>query len=231
MIAERMSLSAKLRIYRTKQVDMKTAIYCRVSTDEQTVEPQLIELRAYAAQRKMLVTHEFTDTISGSKYARTGLDALLELVRAKKVEAVLVVKIDRVSRSLKHFVRFCDELKQNGVSLIVPGQGIDTSSQNPCGEMQLGILAVIAQFERSLIRERTRAGLAAARACGKKLGRPSLKLVSKDLWIAIIGQWKVDTGGKDFDDLGCRLGGVSRATAWRIYKRTIIASPVMMEVD
>jgi DNA invertase Pin-like site-specific DNA recombinase len=83
-----------------------------------------------------------------------------------------VYKLDRVGRSLVHLAMILDELGRLNVPLICTSQGIDTSHDNPVGRLQLGVLMAVAEFERSLIRERTKAGLAAARARGVKFGRP-----------------------------------------------------------
>lgn len=201
---------------------IRLAIYARVSTPGQTVEPQLLELHGHAKNRGWPVAHEFTDIISGAKVSREGLDRLMVLVRDRAVDAVMVVKIDRLARSLSHFARLCDELKSAGVALIILGQGIDTSRDNPCGEMQLGILAVIAQFERSLIRERTRAGLAVARAKGKVLGHTSTLMPALDERAAIVAAWRA-AGGNNYRALGMRLGGVSGSTAWRVARKCAAA--------
>lgn len=192
---------------------MKLAIYARVSTEVQSLEPQLLELRAAAKARGVVPTYEITDTISGSKASREGLDRLMAMVEAREIDTIMVVKLDRLARSLANFVRLTATLDQYGVALIIPGQGIDTSSANPCAEMLKGMLAVIAQFERSLIQERTKAGLAVARSKGKILGRPSLTMVPPAERPAIIRAWRAS--GESYASLAKQLGGVSTATAWR----------------
>lgn len=210
---------------------MKLAIYARVSTEIQSLEPQLMELRACAANRGLKIAHEITDVISGAKAGREGLDRLLAMVEAREIDAIMVVKIDRIARSLANFVRVCSLLTENRVALIIPGQGIDTSKANPCGEMQLGILAVIAQFERSLIQERTKAGLAVARAKGKVLGRPSKTMVPVAQRAAIVAEWRAS--GDGYAKLAKALGGVSTATAWRVDKNLAPAgtSACAVELD
>ena len=94
-------------------------------------------------------------------------------VRAGKLARVVVYKLDRLGRSLTHLALILDELQRLGVSLICTSQGIDTSGDNPAGRLQLGVLMAVAEFERSLIRERVNAGLRAAKTRGVKLGRPS----------------------------------------------------------
>ena len=113
-----------------------------------------------------------TDTISGSKISRKGLDQLMKAVRAGKVDVVLCYNLDRLGRSLSHLVQVLGEFTAHKVALIIPGQGINTSSSNPASALLLNVLAAIAQFEHSIIVERVKAGLAAAKARGVKLGRP-----------------------------------------------------------
>lgn len=194
---------------------MKVATYLRVSTDDQTIEPQRLELQRYAEQRGWVIADEFSDVISGSKSSRSGLDALMAGVRQKQYEGVLVVKMDRLARSLSHFAQIVAELDKYGVALVCPGQGIDTSKSNSAGRLQMNVLAAVAEFERSLIIERTKAGLAAAKARGVKLGKPSTKLAQNHR--EIVAAWKAE-GGTHLRDLAIRLGGVSVSTAYKLAK-------------
>jgi DNA invertase Pin-like site-specific DNA recombinase len=150
---------------------MHTALYVRVSTDDQTTDSQEHEIHAYCDRRGWRDCQTYTDRISGAKFVRPGLDALLAAVRAGKVERIVVFKLDRLGRSLPHLALILDELQRNGVALIATSQGIDTSISNPVGRLQLNVLMAVAVFEKELIRERVNAGLAAARARGVKLGR------------------------------------------------------------
>jgi DNA invertase Pin-like site-specific DNA recombinase len=152
---------------------MNTAIYVRVSTDDQTTASQEHELRAYCERRAWANLQIYSDQISGAKFVRPGLDALMAAVRAGKVERVIVFKLDRLGRSLPHLALILDELQRHGVALVATSQGIDTSNSNPVGRLQLNVLMAVAEFEREIIRERVNAGLAAARARGVKLGRPA----------------------------------------------------------
>lgn len=192
---------------------MKTALYYRVSTGDQTVEPQQQELRNYALSRGWEVTAEFTDVVSGSKSSRVSLDLMMARVRQRHFDAVLVVKMDRLARSLAHFARLVAEFDKYNVALVCPGQGIDTSKSNPAGRLQMHVLAAVAEFERSLIIERTKAGLAAAKSRGMKLGRPSDRLVKDHE--PITRQWLAE-GGYQLRELATRLGGVSVSTAFRL---------------
>jgi DNA invertase Pin-like site-specific DNA recombinase len=150
----------------------KVAIYGRVSTDAQSHESQIREVRESVARRwpKAIVT-EFLDVASGAKFSRQGLDRMMKEVRAGKVDVVAVFKLDRLGRSLQHLAQLLGEFEAHRVALVVPSQGIDTHESNPAGRLQMHVLAAVAEFERAVIRERVNAGLAAARARGKQLGR------------------------------------------------------------
>jgi len=150
-----------------------TAVYLRVSTESQRTDMQFRDLKAYCQQRKWKDMVCYSDKISGGKNSRPGLDRMMKDIRAGKIERVLCWKLDRLGRSLSHLAYVLSELDRNNVALIVPGQGIDTSNDNYIGKMQRGILMVIAEFERDIIRDRVNAGLAAAKARGVQLGRPS----------------------------------------------------------
>ena len=152
---------------------MKTAIYTRISTLSQTTDSQLVELREYCRRRNWGKIDEYTDTISGSKFTRHGLDSLMTEVRKGRVEQVVLFKLDRLGRSLPQLAQIVAELASHRAALICTSQGIDTSDSNPAGRLQLGVLMAVAEFEREIIRERVLAGLSAARARGSKLGRPS----------------------------------------------------------
>lgn len=195
---------------------MNVALYYRVSTDDQSVEPQQQELRTYAQTRGWTVAAEFTDIISGSKSSRVSLDLMMGRVRQKHFDAVLVVKMDRLARSLSHFAQIVAEFDKHGVALVCPGQGIDTSKSNPAGRLQMHVLAAVAEFERSLIIERTKAGLAAARARGARLGRPSDKLVPNHQ--EVVRAW-LAAGGKQLRQLAIELGGVSVSTAYSLVQK------------
>lgn len=192
---------------------MNVALYFRVSTTGQTVEPQQIELRRYCEARGWTVAAEFTDIISGTKSSRRGLDDLMAGVRGHAFEAVLAVKIDRLARSLGHFAQIVAELKKHGVALVIPGQGVDTSNSNPAGRMLMNMLGVIADFERELIVERTKAGLAAARRRGVRLGHPSTRLPKN--WQELLRAWQAE-GGTHIRDLALRLGGISVSFAHKL---------------
>lgn len=149
------------------------AVYVRVSTSHQSVDSQLEELLGHCQRRGWHDAQVFEDCISGATQSRASLDKLMGLVRRGKVHAIVSYKLDRLARSLAHMAQIIAELQTHGVALICPGQGIDTSNNNPAASFQLNILAAVAEFERSLTVERVNAGLAVAKQRGVKLGRPS----------------------------------------------------------
>lgn len=193
---------------------MKVAIYSRVSTADQTVEPQLLELRAECARRGWEIAADISDTMSGSKFTRTGLDRLMKLVRKHAIKAVVCYKLDRLGRSLSHLVQIVGELDSHGVALVCPSQGIDTSDKNPAGRLTAHILMCMAEFQLSLIREATKSGLNAARARGVKLGRPSTALPA-DVYQRV-ARWRLETGGKGYRRLAEILGVKNPGVAFRV---------------
>ena len=152
---------------------MRAAIYTRVSTDRQTDDSQLGELRDYCQRRGWLDIAEYRDVASGARFTREGLDRLSADVRRRRLDIVVCFKLDRLGRSLPHLAQLVSELAAHGVALVCTSQGIDTSNDNPAGRLQLGVLMAVAEFERAIIRERVNAGLRAARARGVQLGRPA----------------------------------------------------------
>jgi len=151
----------------------RIATYLRVSTSDQTIDSQRLELQEYCQRRGWRVAAEYCDTVSGAKFTRTGLDELMTAVRQRKIDVILCTKLDRLGRSLPHLAQIIFELDGNGVALVCSSQTIDTSGENPAGRLVMHVLMAVSEFERSLIRERTRAGLKAARKRGVRFGRPA----------------------------------------------------------
>jgi putative DNA-invertase from lambdoid prophage Rac len=152
---------------------MNVASYSRVSTDhrEQKPDAQVEELRRYCSARGWGVAHEIIDHgFSGGSDQRPGLQQVMALVRARQVDIVVVTKLDRLARSLKHLVGLLDEFSALGVMFVSLGDAIDLTT--PSGRLMLHIVGAFAEFERSLVRDRTLAGLAQARSKGIRLGRP-----------------------------------------------------------
>lgn len=153
----------------------RVAIYARVSTGDQDVEVQTRELREYVGRRGWTIAGEYLDAgVSGAKDRRPALDRLLRDVRQRRVDVVCCWALDRLGRSLRHLVMLLDEFGALGVDLICFTQPIDTTTAS--GRLTFGVLACVAEFERSMIRERVRAGVAKARASGKRLGRPPARV-------------------------------------------------------
>ena len=160
----------------------RVACYLRVSTTEQTVENQRNDLRAYCQARGWDDVIEYSDTgVSGTRERRPGLDHLMSEVKSRRVDVVVVAAFDRLGRSVRHLVETLELLRHLDVEFISLREQIDTGS--PLGQAVFTIIAAIAQLERSLIVERVRAGLRRARAEGKRLGRPRLKVDERQLRI------------------------------------------------
>jgi putative DNA-invertase from lambdoid prophage Rac len=151
-----------------------TIVYLRVSTAEQETDSQEHQVLEYCRVRGWQPPIIFRDAASGASSSRPGLEQMLTQVRAGGVHQVVTYKLDRLGRSLTHLAIIVGELQMRNVALICTSQGIDTSKQNPVGQLQLGVLMAVAKFERALIKERTMAGLEVARKRGKRLGRPPL---------------------------------------------------------
>lgn len=151
---------------------MRVALYARVSTHAgQNPEMQLAELREYCTRRGWEIVGEFVDTgISGARERRPELDRMLAACRRRQIDAVIVYRYDRFARSLRQLVNALCEFESLGIQFISLHEGVDTSTPN--GRLVFGIFASIAEFERELIRERVRSGIAVARAQGKRIGRP-----------------------------------------------------------
>jgi DNA invertase Pin-like site-specific DNA recombinase len=155
---------------------MRAAIYARVSTNNgQDPSMQTRELREYCQRRGWQITGEYVDAgVSGAKERRPQLDALLAACRKRLVDAVVVYRYDRFARSLRQLVNALEEFRSLGIEFISLHEGVDTSTPN--GRLVFGIFASIAEFERELIRDRVKSGIAAARSKGKRLGRPRVKV-------------------------------------------------------
>lgn len=152
---------------------MKAFLYARVSTDDQNTEMQLREMRELAGRRGWQL-EEFIDVMTGANARRPGLDSLMKAVRRGKCDVVLVYRFDRFARSTQHLVNALEEFRTLGVQFISLHEQIDTTTA--MGKLAFTIFAAIAEFERELIRERTRSGMAQARAEGKQIGRPRVVL-------------------------------------------------------
>jgi DNA invertase Pin-like site-specific DNA recombinase len=147
----------------------RVALYARVSTLEQSCDMQLEDLRRYA--KRFAQSKEYVEIgVSGAQRRRPQLDALMADARRRRFDVVLVWKFDRFARSVKHLVDSLEEFRALGIDFISFTEGIDTTT--PSGELLFHVMGAVAQFERDLIAERVRAGIAHARALGKRIGRP-----------------------------------------------------------
>lgn len=153
---------------------MKVALYARVSKDKQNAQPQLDELRKWATRQGYTVQMSEVDILSGRDTRRPGLLKVMNAAKARHVQAVAVVKVDRFGRSVAHMAQLIEELWNRGVAFYAIDQGFQLNPKAKGMEagtsrLILNILAAVADFERDLISERTKAGLAAT---DKQLGRP-----------------------------------------------------------
>jgi DNA invertase Pin-like site-specific DNA recombinase len=150
---------------------MKAGIYLRVSTADQTTLNQEIELKKYCDRENFEIYNIYRDEgVSGAKTSRPELDKMLQDMRTKCFDAIIVWKFDRLGRSTAHLLQVLEELKNRKVRLIATSQNIDTST--PMGEFFFTILAGFSQMERELIRERIKLGLERRKSQGNILGRP-----------------------------------------------------------
>ena len=190
----------------------RVAFYARVSTGEQTVENQLRELRAVAKRQGWEIIETFTDDgVSGAKGRdkRPAFDALCKGVTARNFDLVAVWSVDRLGRSLQHLVAFLGELQAKGVDLYLHQQGIDTTT--PAGKAMFQMMGVFAEFERAMITERIKAGLARARENGRRPG-PKPK-ITPELRAKVKAARKA---GKSYREIGREIDGMSRTVAQRI---------------
>ena len=150
---------------------MKVAIYVRVSTQEQTTLNQELELKEYCDRHGYEVYKIYKDEgVSGTKTTRPGLDLMLQDMRKKLFETILVWKYDRLGRSTIHLLQVLEEMRRKNITLMATSQNIDTST--PMGKWFVTNIIALGEMEREIITERINLGLKRARALGKHLGRP-----------------------------------------------------------
>lgn len=152
----------------------RAAIYARVSTVDrgQDAETQLHQLREFATRRGFAIAEEFVDRAGGTRSDRERFRRLMEAVRRRQIDVVLVWRYDRFARSMRELVNALAEFESLGIDFISCNEGADTTT--PQGRLLFGIMASLAEFERSLIGERVKAGMQRAKAQGKHTGRPAL---------------------------------------------------------
>jgi DNA invertase Pin-like site-specific DNA recombinase len=186
---------------------IRVALYARVSTlNNQDPEMQLAELREYAGRRGWQIVEEYTDQgVSGCKESRPALNRLMSDACRRRFDAILVWKIDRFGRSLKHLVNALAELAALGVAFISLRDNLDLST--PSGRLMFQIIGAMAEFERALIQERVRAGLKNARAKGRRLGRPRIVVNAGSIGV-------LRAQGRSWAEIQAETG-VSKGTAQR----------------
>jgi DNA invertase Pin-like site-specific DNA recombinase len=157
----------------------QAALYARVSTDQQDETMQVHEMRRDCERRDLFPTI-FTDTgQSGSKERRPGLDRMMGEVRKGKFDVVMVYKFDRFARSLRQLLDALEEFRIRGVDFISVHESIDTTM--PAGRLMFQMVGAFAEFERELIRERVKSGIAHVRSKGARWGRPSKQLDAAEI--------------------------------------------------
>ena len=191
----------------------RVAIYARVSTFDKGQDPetQLLQLREYAGRRGFDVADEYVDHATGTNEDRPNYQRLLDDVRKRKVDVVLVWRYDRFARSTQALINALNEFRSLGVDFISYQENIDTTT--PQGELIFGIFASLAQFESALISERVKAGMERARAQGKHTGRPSTPEAIKEE----IRRLRNQTPPVSIKQISKRLG-IAYATAQKYVK-------------
>jgi DNA invertase Pin-like site-specific DNA recombinase len=197
---------------------VKVALYARVSKSDETQNPenQFIRLRKYAQDQGYEVYEEYVDKASGADPNRPYLDKLLNDAKAHRFKIILTVKLDRIARSTINFYTFLNELKSAKVEFQCIDQP-DISTTSSTGKLLMALLGAIAEFERDLIRERVNAGLARAKAEGKRFGRPPKAF---DLEMA----FKMKKEGRSLGEIA-KTANVSKATVINRLRKEGVESP------
>lgn len=188
---------------------MRAALYLRVSTDGQTTENQRIALETVAQNAGWDIVAVYDDNgVSGAKGRdqRKQFDALIKDANRRKFDVVMAWSVDRLGRSLQDLLQFLGDLHAVDVDLYLHQQGVDTTT--PSGRAMFQMMGVFAEFERSMIQERVKAGLERAKAKGKTLGRPKVAAEKEQAIIDLRNQGKGIR--KIATDLGVGVGTVQR---------------------
>lgn len=191
----------------------RVALYARVSTaevlDRQDPEVQLLKLREFVTSRGYDVYNGYVDRASGADPNRPALDQMMTDARAHRFDAIVIVRLDRITRSLINLLNILEQLEAYGVDLICTDQPIETHT--PAGRLTIQILAALAEFERELIADRVRDGMRKAALEGKHCGRPERPLDSRRIA-------ELRTAGRSYRAISEELG-IPEATLRRRVKR------------
>lgn len=185
---------------------LRAALYARVSTEHQTTENQLLELRAYAAQRGWTPTEYLDEAVSGTKASRPALNRLMADAKHGKLDLVVVWRADRLGRSLLNALVTIADLDARGIHIVSLREGFD--NQTPAGRLQMQIVLAFAEYELESIRERIKAGLTRAKAQGVRLGRKAL-IHPKSAAYAVVSD-RSRSGGDVAKQLGISKETVNR---------------------
>ena len=191
----------------------RVALYARVSTTDKGQDPetQLLALRAYAARRGLVPSGEYIDYASGTRDDRPQYQALLAAARKRQIDVVLVWRYDRFARSTQALVHALHEFHSLGVDFISYQENIDTTT--PQGELIFTVMASLAQFERALISERVNAGMARAKAQGKRISRARIAAEVQTQITALYAE------GFSSHQISKQLG-IGYGTAWNYVRRS-----------
>jgi DNA invertase Pin-like site-specific DNA recombinase len=195
----------------------RAALYLRVSTTDQSVETQSLDLHLMASQRGYEIVREYVDRIGGAKARRPGLDQLMADARRRRFDVVLVWAFDRMARSVRHFLEILDEFNHLNVEFISFRENIDTGG--PLGRAMVVIVGAIAELERNLIVERVRAGMRRARAEGRQIGRAPLNVDRREVV-------RDRLSGMSLTQVA-RKHRISRASVCRIARESALAPPAL----
>jgi DNA invertase Pin-like site-specific DNA recombinase len=201
----------------------RTALYLRISTADQKPDLQYDGLRGYAVRAELDVVQDYCDVaISGRREGRPRLNALMTAARNHEIDCVLVWKFDRFARSTRHLLAALEEFNHLGVRFISVQDQVDTDS--PMGRAMFTIIAAMAELESSLISERVTAGMRAAEARGKHLGRPPTppRLISEIVALATSTDLSIR-------QIQAKIAGrASRTVVGEITKRVRFAAPTAL---
>ena len=205
------------------QHQKRAAIYARVSTDGQTTENQLRELRIVAERNGWQIVQEFVDKgISGAKgrEQRPAFDALWKGAVRREFDVVMVWAVDRLGRSLQHLVNFLSEIHAKKVDLFIYQQGVDTTT--PAGKALFGMMGVFSEFERSMIQERVKAGIRRVRATGQRWGRRTIEDTDPAVCTRMLELRQQGLGMAAI----CKRVELSSRTVWRFLRGRAASSQV-----